>query len=78
MQFHVLSFEGPDGYARAGGLASRVEGPDPREFIGLFGRLRAKPGEEEALRRAGQHTSRSYAWAEVLRRNLLPRLELAR
>lgn len=26
MQFHVLSFEGPDGYARAGGLASRVEG----------------------------------------------------
>jgi glycosyltransferase involved in cell wall biosynthesis len=26
MQFHILSFEGPDGYARAGGLASRVEG----------------------------------------------------
>lgn len=26
MQFHVLSFEGPDPYARAGGLASRVEG----------------------------------------------------
>jgi glycosyltransferase involved in cell wall biosynthesis len=26
MQFHVLSFEGPDAYARAGGLASRVEG----------------------------------------------------
>jgi glycosyltransferase involved in cell wall biosynthesis len=26
MQFHVLSFEGPDAYARAGGLASRVDG----------------------------------------------------
>jgi glycosyltransferase involved in cell wall biosynthesis len=26
MQFHLLSFEGPDAYARAGGLASRVEG----------------------------------------------------
>jgi hypothetical protein len=51
---------------------------DPREFIGLFGRLRAKPAEEEAVRRAGQRTSRAYAWAEVLRRNLLPRLELAR
>jgi glycosyltransferase involved in cell wall biosynthesis len=26
MQFHVLSFEGPDPYSRAGGLASRVQG----------------------------------------------------
>jgi glycosyltransferase involved in cell wall biosynthesis len=26
MQFHVLSFEGPDPYARAGGLATRVQG----------------------------------------------------
>ena len=26
MQFHILSFEGPDGYSRAGGLATRVEG----------------------------------------------------
>jgi len=26
MQFHLLSFEGPDGYARAGGIASRVTG----------------------------------------------------
>jgi len=26
VQFHVLSFEGPDPYARAGGLASRVQG----------------------------------------------------
>jgi glycosyltransferase involved in cell wall biosynthesis len=26
MQFHILSFEGPDSYSRAGGLATRVEG----------------------------------------------------
>lgn len=26
MQFHVISFEGPDPYARAGGLATRVDG----------------------------------------------------
>lgn len=26
IQFHVLSFEGPDAYARAGGLASRISG----------------------------------------------------
>src|SRR5262245_10980403 len=25
-QFHVLSFEGPDAYARAGGIASRITG----------------------------------------------------
>ena len=26
LQFHLLSFEGPDGYARAGGMASRITG----------------------------------------------------
>ena len=26
MQFHVLSFEGPDAYSRVGGLATRIEG----------------------------------------------------
>jgi glycosyltransferase involved in cell wall biosynthesis len=26
MRFHILSFEGPDPYARAGGIASRIEG----------------------------------------------------
>lgn len=26
MQFHLLSFEGPDPYARAGGIASRIDG----------------------------------------------------
>jgi glycosyltransferase involved in cell wall biosynthesis len=26
MQFHIISFEGPDAYARAGGISSRIEG----------------------------------------------------
>ncbi len=26
LQFHILSFEGPDGYSRAGGIASRITG----------------------------------------------------
>jgi hypothetical protein len=26
LQFHLLSFEGPDAYARAGGIASRITG----------------------------------------------------
>ncbi len=65
-------------YAVPGQNALVLQTSDPREFIGLYGRLRAKPGEEEGVRRAGQRTSRGYAWAEVLRRNLLPRLELAR
>jgi glycosyltransferase involved in cell wall biosynthesis len=26
MQFHIISFEGPDAYSRAGGIASRIEG----------------------------------------------------
>jgi glycosyltransferase involved in cell wall biosynthesis len=34
VQFHLLSFEGPDGYARVGGLATRVEGLS-RTLVGL-------------------------------------------
>src|SRR5688572_19729203 len=26
MQFHILSFEGPDSYSRAGGISSRLDG----------------------------------------------------
>jgi glycosyltransferase involved in cell wall biosynthesis len=71
----VTGISGED-YAVPGENAIVLQTSDPSEFIGLFGRLRARPGLEAAVRRAGQHTSRSYAWAEVLRRNLLPRLEL--
>jgi len=51
---------------------------DPLEFVGLFRRLRANPGEERAIRRAGRATAREYAWAEVIRRQVLPRLDLLR
>jgi hypothetical protein len=40
MQFHILSIEGPDVYARAGGIASRITG---------LSEARAEPGAEDML-----------------------------
>jgi hypothetical protein len=40
MQFHILSFEGPDVYARAGGIASRITG---------LSEALAEPGAENML-----------------------------
>ena len=65
-------------YAVPGRNALVLQTPDPREFVSLFARLRAHPGEERALRHAGRRTARTYAWAEVLRRQVLPRLDLLR
>ncbi len=64
-------------YAVPGQNALVLETGDPREFVGLFERLRARPDEARALRRAGRATARRYAWPEVVRRVLLPRVELA-
>jgi glycosyltransferase involved in cell wall biosynthesis len=64
-------------YAVPGQNALVLETDDPREFMGLFRRLRAGPGGSTALRRAGQSTARSYAWSQVVERALLPRVELA-
>ena len=53
-QFHVLSFEGPDPYSRAGGLASRVDGLTRALFsLGFETHLwfvgdPARPGHEES------------------------------
>jgi hypothetical protein len=47
----------------------------PAEFIGLYRQL-ADRDFEVALRRAGRATARQFAWHEVLRTNLVPRLEL--
>lgn len=63
-------------YAVPGQNALVLETGDPREFMGLYRRLRAEPGARRAMRRAGRQTARSYAWPEVVRRVLLPRLEL--
>jgi glycosyltransferase involved in cell wall biosynthesis len=64
-------------YAVPGQNALVLETGDAQEFMGLFERLRRNPAEERSLRRAGQATARRYAWPEVVRRVLLPRVELS-
>jgi glycosyltransferase involved in cell wall biosynthesis len=64
-------------YAVAGRNALVVQTTDPREFVGLLESLRNDPSGEQALRRAARSTARTYAWPEVIRRNLLPRLDFA-
>ncbi|HVP28739.1 MAG TPA: glycosyltransferase [Myxococcota bacterium] len=71
----VTGISGED-YAVPGRNALVMQTNDPREFVGLFRRLRQHPAEERALRRAGRETAIHYAWPEVIRRNFLPRLEL--
>ena len=65
-------------YAIAGQNALVLETADPREFVGLFERLRTNPAEASALRRSGRSTAQRYAWPQVARGVLLPRIELAR
>ena len=65
-------------YAVSGRNALVLQTTDPLEFVGMFRRLRANPGEEAAIRRAGRVTAREYAWTEVIRRQVLPRLDLLR
>jgi glycosyltransferase involved in cell wall biosynthesis len=61
-------------YAIAGENALVLESNDPHEFLELFGTLRARPGRERALRRAGRTTARRYTWPRVIDRVLLPRV----
>jgi glycosyltransferase involved in cell wall biosynthesis len=63
-------------YAVPGRNALVMETTDPREFLGLFGELRATPGQERALRHAGRLTAKHYAWRQILQRHLFPRLRL--
>jgi len=64
-------------YAVPGQNALVLETGDPREFIGLYERLRARPAQQRALRRAARATARRYAWPEVVDRVLLPRIDMA-
>lgn len=64
-------------YASPGRNALVLQTEDPREFIALYRRLREDPAEVAQMRKAGRSTARQFAWSEVVRRNLLPRLELA-
>jgi len=63
-------------YAVPGRNALVLETTDPREFLGLFGELRANPAHERALRQAGRLTAKHYTWQQILQRHLLPRLRL--
>jgi glycosyltransferase involved in cell wall biosynthesis len=65
-------------YAVAGQNALVLETGDPREFLALFQRLRSNPTVATALRRSGRSTARRYAWPEVTRRVLLPRIDFLR
>jgi glycosyltransferase involved in cell wall biosynthesis len=61
-------------YAVAGRNALVLQTEDPGEFIRLFEELRHEPAREAELRRHGKSTARAFAWPEILRTNLLPRV----
>lgn len=61
-------------YVLPGQNAVMLETDDPAEFQQLYGALRANPGAERAMRRAGRWTARRFAWPEVLQSVFLPRL----
>jgi len=63
-------------YALPGYNALVLETADPQEFIRLFRELRANPGHERALRRAGRRTAKQYVWPRIIQRILLPKLHL--
>lgn len=63
-------------YAFAGRNALVLQGSDTGEFVELYGQLLADPAYQTSLRRAGRITARQFAWPEVIRRNLVPRLRL--
>jgi glycosyltransferase involved in cell wall biosynthesis len=65
-------------YAISGLNALVLQTAEPGEFIGLYRQLREDPDRLRAMRTAGRVTARQYAWPEVIRRNLLPRLDLDR
>jgi glycosyltransferase involved in cell wall biosynthesis len=65
-------------YAVPGRNALVIQTDDPRELGAVLERLRAHPEEEKQLRAAARVTARQYAWTEIVKRVLLPRLELLR
>ena len=64
-------------YVVPGQNALVLETADPWEFVTLFRELRVNPVRDRALRRAGRATAERYSWAHIVRRLLLPRLDLA-
>lgn len=52
-----------------------LEAGTAHEFAAAFQRLRRKPREAAAIRRAARSTALRYAWPRIVERVLLPRLE---
>jgi len=65
-------------YAIPGHNALVLQTGDSNEFMGMYVQLRDDPAKVQAMRRAGRATARQYEWPEVIRRSLLPRLQLTR
>jgi glycosyltransferase involved in cell wall biosynthesis len=65
-------------YASPGRNSLVLQSEDPQEFLGLFARLRGDSLLEADIRRSARRTARDYAWAEIVHRNLVPRLALPR
>jgi glycosyltransferase involved in cell wall biosynthesis len=63
-------------YAIPGHNAIVTQTSDPREFATLFSQLRDSPHDADAMRRAGRQTALQYAWPGVVRRALLPRVNV--
>jgi glycosyltransferase involved in cell wall biosynthesis len=63
-------------YAQPGHNALVLQTSDPDELIAQLSQLRSDRALEEALRRAGRSTARRFAWPEVIRTGLAPRLSL--
>jgi glycosyltransferase involved in cell wall biosynthesis len=63
-------------YAVPGRNALVMQTGTPREFVDLYDQLRANPEQAAALRHAGRATAETFAWVEVVRRNLFPAIAL--
>lgn len=63
-------------YAIPGRNALVVQTANPKEFIGHFARL--SKAVAQSIRDAGRGTAASYAWPEIINRNLLPEIDVAR
>ena len=64
-------------YAVSGRNALVLQTGEAQEFLGLYQQLHDTPGQIPAMRRAGRSTAKQYAWPEVIRANLLPRVTLS-
>jgi len=64
-------------YAVPGWNALLLQTQNPCEFVSLLHRLLSNPVENRAIRSRARATAKRYTWAEIVRRDLLPRVALA-